>query len=144
MSKQGIFNEKVNLMIIFDSCLAKDYRRPVRKSLSLHSRKSTPTPKFLDMAKAYFVCHISPNFHISFFIGCPQSVTHTFDSGSFFTIFVALAQSVACPAAHVVQQQQTKLIRLQLHHQGSTKVAAARKNFPIRQENLHQQAKAFS
>jgi hypothetical protein len=46
----------------------------VRKSPSLHGRKSTPTPKFLGTAKAYFVCHISPNFQISLiyaFIGCP-------------------------------------------------------------------------
>ena len=51
-----------------------DYGRLVRKSLSLHGQKSTPTPKFLDMAKAYFACHISPNFQISLiyaFIECP-------------------------------------------------------------------------
>ena len=51
-----------------------DYRRPVRKSPSLHGRKSTPTPKFLGTAEAYFVCHIGPNFQISLiyaFIGCP-------------------------------------------------------------------------
>ena len=35
-----------------------DYRRPVRKSPSLHGRKSTPNPKFLGTVKAYFVCHI--------------------------------------------------------------------------------------
>ena len=35
-----------------------DYRRLVRKSSSLHSRKSNPTPKFLGTAEAYFVCHI--------------------------------------------------------------------------------------
>ena len=54
-----------------------DYGRTVRKSPSLHGRKSTPTPKFLGTAKAYFVCHIGPNFQISLiyaFIGCPQSV----------------------------------------------------------------------
>jgi hypothetical protein len=38
-------------------------------------KKSTPTPKFLGTAKAYFVCHIGPNFQIFFFIyafiGCP-------------------------------------------------------------------------
>ena len=48
-----------------------DYGRPVRKSPSLHGRKSTPTTKFLGTAKAYFV---SPNFQISLiyaFIGCP-------------------------------------------------------------------------
>ena len=51
-----------------------DYGRPVRKLPSLHGRKSTPTPKFLGTAKAYFVCHISQNFQISLiyaFIGCP-------------------------------------------------------------------------
>ena len=39
-----------------------DYGRPVRKSPSLHGRKSTPTPKFLSTAEAYFVCHIRPIF----------------------------------------------------------------------------------
>ena len=39
-----------------------DYGRLVRKSPSLHGRKST---KFLCTAKAYFVCHIGPNFQIS-------------------------------------------------------------------------------
>ena len=51
-----------------------NYGRPVRKSPSLHGRKSTPTPKILGTAEAYFVCHISPNFQISLayaFIGCP-------------------------------------------------------------------------
>jgi hypothetical protein len=51
-----------------------DYRRPLRKLPSLHSPKSTPTPKFLGTAKAYFVCHIGQNFQISLiyaFIGCP-------------------------------------------------------------------------
>ena len=36
--------------------------------------KSNPNPKFLDLAEAYFVCHIGPNFQISLiyaFIGCP-------------------------------------------------------------------------
>ena len=50
-----------------------DYRRLVRKSPSLHGRKSTPNPKFLGTAEGYFVCHIGPNFHISLiyaFIGC--------------------------------------------------------------------------
>ena len=48
--------------------------RPVRKSPSLHGQKSTPTPKFLGTAEAYFVCHIGQNFQISLnyaFIGCP-------------------------------------------------------------------------
>ena len=51
-----------------------DYRCPGRKSPSLNGWKSTPTPKFLGTAKAYFVCHIGPNFQISLiyaFIGCP-------------------------------------------------------------------------
>ena len=51
-----------------------DYGRPVRKSPSLHGRKSTPTPKILGTAKAYLVCHIGHNFQISLiyaFIGCP-------------------------------------------------------------------------
>ena len=51
-----------------------DYGRPVRKSPSLHGRKSTRTPKFLGAAEAYFVCHIGPNFQIYLiyaFIGCP-------------------------------------------------------------------------
>ena len=51
-----------------------DYGHPaVRKSSSLDGWKSTPTPKFLGTAKAYFVCHIGPNFQISLiyaFIGC--------------------------------------------------------------------------
>ena len=54
--------------------LLTDYRRPVRKSPSLHGQKSTPTPKFLGTAKAYLVCHIGPIFQISLiyaFIGCP-------------------------------------------------------------------------
>ena len=54
--------------------VAKDYGRPVKKSPSLHGRKSTPTPKFLGATKAYLGCHISPNFQISLiyaFIGCP-------------------------------------------------------------------------
>ena len=56
---------------------ATDYGRPVRKSLSLHGQKSTPNPKFLVTAEAYFICHIAPNFQISLiyaFIGCPESV----------------------------------------------------------------------
>ena len=51
-----------------------DYGRPERKSPYLNGRKSTPTPKFLGRAEAYFVCHIGPNFQISLiyaFIGCP-------------------------------------------------------------------------
>ena len=51
-----------------------DYARPVRKSLSLHSRKSNPNPKFIGTAEAYFVWHIGPKFQVSLihaFIGCP-------------------------------------------------------------------------
>ena len=57
-----------------------DYGRPDREQPSLHGRKFTPTPKFLGMAAAYFVCHIGPNFQVSLifaFIGCPQSVFDT-------------------------------------------------------------------
>ena len=43
----------------------KDYGCPVRKLPSLHRQKYPPTPKFLGMAKAYFVCHIGPTFQIS-------------------------------------------------------------------------------
>ena len=42
-----------------------DYGRLVRKSPSLHGRKSNPDPKFIVMTEAYFVCHIDPNFQIS-------------------------------------------------------------------------------
>ena len=51
-----------------------DYGRLERKSPSLNGRKATPTPKFLGMAEAYFVCHIGPIFQVSLiyaFIGCP-------------------------------------------------------------------------
>ena len=51
-----------------------DYGHLVMQSPSLHGQKYTPTPKFLGMAEAYFVCHIGPNFQISLiyaFIGCP-------------------------------------------------------------------------
>ena len=48
--------------------LGTDYGRPVRKPPSLHGRKSTPTPKFLVTAEAYFVCHIGPNFQIFFYL----------------------------------------------------------------------------
>ena len=54
--------------------VSTDYGRPVRKSPSLHGQKSTPNPKFLNMAEAYFVCHIGLDFQISLiyaFIGCP-------------------------------------------------------------------------
>ena len=51
-----------------------DYGHPVRKSLSLHGRKSNPNPKFIGTAEAYFACHIGPKFQISLifaFIGYP-------------------------------------------------------------------------
>jgi hypothetical protein len=51
-----------------------DYGHPVRKSPSLHGRKSNPNPKFLGTAEAYFACKIGPKFQISLiyaFIGCP-------------------------------------------------------------------------
>ena len=46
--------------------LTTDYGHLMRKSPSLHSRKSTPNPKFLGTAEAYFVCHVGPNFQIFF------------------------------------------------------------------------------
>ena len=56
----------LNKMIDPAGCIGTtDYGRPVRKSPSLQSRKSTPNPKFLATAVAYFVCHIGPNFQIS-------------------------------------------------------------------------------
>ena len=58
-----------------------DYGCLVRKSPWLHSRNATPTSKFL--AKAYFVCHIGPNFQISLicaFIGCPLDTGHFFNT----------------------------------------------------------------
>ena len=45
--------------------LLTDYGRPVRKSPSLHGQKSNPNPKFIDTAKAYFVCHNGSKFQIS-------------------------------------------------------------------------------
>ena len=54
--------------------MTTDYGRPERKMPSLNDRNSTPTPKFLGTAEAYFVYHIGPNFQISLihaFIGCP-------------------------------------------------------------------------
>ena len=42
-----------------------DCRRPVRKSPLMHGQKSTPTPKFIGMAEACFVCNIGQNFQIS-------------------------------------------------------------------------------
>ena len=56
---------------------ATNYGHPVRKSPSLHGRKSNHNPNFLGTAEAYFVCRIGPNFKISLiyaFTWCPQSV----------------------------------------------------------------------
>ena len=39
-----------------------NYGRLMRKSPSLHDRRSNPNPKFLGTPKAYFVCHIDQNF----------------------------------------------------------------------------------
>ena len=93
-----------------------DYGRPVRKSPSLHGRKSTPNPKFLGTAKAYFVCHIGPNFQISLiyaFIGCPQSLV--------LAILFFSAKKVVCSErvlkkvqikgpTSIMKQQQTPLL----------------------------------
>ena len=54
--------------------MVTDYGGTMRKFPSLYDRKSTPTPKFLGTAEAYFVCHIGPNFQIYLiyaFIRCP-------------------------------------------------------------------------
>ena len=45
-----------------------DYKRPVRKSPSLHGRKSTPSSKSLGTTEVYFVCQIHTNFHFHFFL----------------------------------------------------------------------------
>ena len=66
----------------------------MRKSPLLHGRKSTPTPKFLGTAKAYFVCHIGPNFQLSLiyaFIGCPSS-TFLPPFGGFGASYIFLAR----------------------------------------------------
>ena len=58
-------------------CSTTDYGRPERKQPSLHGRKINPNPKYLGTAKAYFVCHIGPNFQISLiyaFTGCLYSL----------------------------------------------------------------------
>ena len=75
--------------------ISTDYGHLVRKLPSLHGRKSTPNPKFLGTAKAYFVCHIGPNFQISLiyaFIGCPQSVPYSF----------SLAAKNRCALPHIL------------------------------------------
>ena len=73
-TKLNILCFSSNTQNICAFCSVIYYGRPLRKSPSLPGRKSTPTPKFLGTAKAYFVCHIRPNFQISLiyaFIGCP-------------------------------------------------------------------------
>ena len=66
--KEETFQEEANVSRQFIISYATDHGRPERKSTSLNGRKSTPTPKFLgtdSTARAYFVCHINPNFQIS-------------------------------------------------------------------------------
>ena len=74
-SSQFIFNECAACFFNKEnSTETTDYGHPDRKLPSLNGRKSTPTPKFLGTAEAYFVCQICPNFQISLiyaFIGCP-------------------------------------------------------------------------
>ena len=70
------FSERLNLNFISlsTSYATTDDGHPEGKSPSLHGRKLNPNPKYLGTAKAYFVCHIGPNFQISLiyaFIGCP-------------------------------------------------------------------------
>ena len=97
----------------------RDYGRPVKKSTSLHSLKSNPNPTYLVTAKAYFVCHISPNFHISLifaFIGSPLSVldpviikelpSHLLDSINNFNYFSATTKNRYCEIAKVSRQSQ--------------------------------------
>ena len=67
---------KYLISLIFDKYPdgVTDYGRPVRKSPSLHGKKSNPNPKFIDTDQAYFVCPIGPKFQISLvyaFIGSP-------------------------------------------------------------------------
>ena len=52
-----------------------DYGHPERNYLSLHSRKFTPTPKFLGMTEPYFVSHIDPTFQISLTYVCRHWVS---------------------------------------------------------------------
>ena len=57
-----------------NTVVGTDYGRPVRKSPSLHGRKSNPNPNPKGTAEAYFVCYISPKFPFSLIyasIGCP-------------------------------------------------------------------------
>ena len=58
-------NYKSKKEIVKSIYRSTDYGRQVRKSPSRHGQKSNPNPKFLDTAKAYFVCHIGPKFQIS-------------------------------------------------------------------------------
>ena len=62
---QGCRNRRRGQMFPLPILSHTDYGRLVGKSPSLHSGKSTPTPKFWGAAKAYFVCHIGPSFQIS-------------------------------------------------------------------------------
>ena len=88
-----LFKGRMRMYVLFlkDIELAKkfamrtntDYGRPERKQPSLPGRKFNPNPKFLGMAAAYFVCHISPIFQKSLkfaFAGCPQSVVGIINS----------------------------------------------------------------
>jgi hypothetical protein len=59
-------NQKSYIIPTFLFCQSINYERPVRELPSLHGRKFTPIPKFLGTEEAYFVCHIGPNFQISF------------------------------------------------------------------------------
>ena len=59
-----IFSEGSFLFQNYTRLHITDYKHLVRKSPELHSRKSTSTLKVLVTAKAYLVCHISPNFQM--------------------------------------------------------------------------------
>ena len=50
-------------------------------SLQAQGQKSNPNPKFLGTAKAYFVCHIGPNFQISLIFAFIGTVTESADFG---------------------------------------------------------------
>ena len=59
------------------TAMPTDYGRPVRKSPSLHGRKSNTNLKFLGAAKAYCFYQIGPKFQnvlIYAFIWCPSIV----------------------------------------------------------------------
>jgi hypothetical protein len=68
---KGFCNSASGFLVV---SVVTDYGHSVKKLSSLHGRKSTPNPKFLGTAEAYFVCHIGPKFQISLiyaFIECP-------------------------------------------------------------------------